>query len=260
MAARLEWRETTVPIAGTAIRLMRAGAGKPVLVLHHDFGSPERLTFYDALAARYDVLRPEHPGFGTSARPEWMRSARDLAVMYRLLLAALGIERASLVGLGFGGWLAAEMATMAPLELDKLVLVGAMGVKPPEGFIFDQALVGYIDYVRASFHEQTAFDTVYGPEPTNEQLELWDICREMCFRIAWKPYMYSQTLPALLTSMPAETLLVWGEHDRVVPAGAAEIYQSCLPNARRETVAGAGHAVDMERPGPLAKLVAEFVG
>ena len=260
MAARLEWRETTVPIAGTAMRLMRAGAGKPVLVLHHDFGSPERLAFYDALAARYDVLRPEHPGFGTSARPEWMRSARDLAVMYRLLLAALGIERASLVGLGFGGWLAAEMATMAPKDLEKLVLVGAMGVQPDEGYILDQALVGYIDYARAAFRDQAAFEAVYGAEPSNDQLELWDICREMCFRIAWKPYMYSQTLPSLLTSMSAPTLLVWGAEDEVVPRSAADIYLASLPDARLDVVAGCGHAVDMEQPEALARLVADFVG
>ena len=43
-----------------------------------------------------------------------------------------------------------------------------------------------------------AFDEIYGAEPSTDQLEAWDISREMCFRIAWKPYMYSQTLPHLL--------------------------------------------------------------
>src|SRR2546429_7305802 len=48
-----------------------------------------------------------------------------------------------LVGLGFGGWVAAEMAALAPRDFHRLVLVGAMGVKPPEGDIFDQAIVSY---------------------------------------------------------------------------------------------------------------------
>lgn len=260
MAASSTWIETSVTVAGTALRLRRAGTGKPVLVLHHDFGTPERLPLYDALAERYDVLLPEHPGFGDSERPEWMRSTRDLAVLYRELLATLEVDRASLVGLGFGGWLAAEMATMAPRDLDRLVLVGAMGLQPPEGDILDQALVGYIDYARAAFHEQAAFDRVYGAEPTTDQLVLWDICREMCFRIAWKPYMYSQTLPHLLQSMTAPTLVVWGDDDRVVPLSAGEAYLAALPQARLEVVQACGHAVDMEKPEELVRLVNEFVG
>ena len=87
---------------------------------------------------------------------------------------------------------------MAPADLSHLVLVGAMGIKPPHGDILDLAVTGYIDYARAGFHDQKAFDRVYGAEPSTDQLEMWDICREMSFRIAWKPYMYSQTLPHLL--------------------------------------------------------------
>ena len=104
-----------------------------------------------------------------------MRSVRDVAVMHRGLLAELGIEKAALIGLGFGGWIAAEMATMAPRDVARLVLVGPMGIKPPEGDILDQAIVSYIDYARAGFHDQKAFDEVYGAEPSTDQLEAWDI-------------------------------------------------------------------------------------
>src|SRR5689334_5882396 len=167
----------------------------------------------------------------------------------------IGIAKPALVGLGFGGWIAAEMATMAPADLSHLVLVGAMGLKPPQGDILDLAITGYVDYVRASFHDQKAFDRVYGAEPTVDQLEMWDICREMSFRIAWKPYMYSQTLPHLLASVRAPTLVVWGDDDKVVPMSAGKRYVEALPNARLEVVKGCGHAVDMEQPEALAKLV-----
>src|SRR5213593_978745 len=112
------------------------------------------------------------------------------------------------------GWIAAEMASMAPADLSHLVLVGAMGIKPPHGDILDLAVTGYIDYARAGFHDQKAFDRVYGAEPSTDQLEMWDVCREMSFRIAWKPYMYSQTLPHLLGSVRAPALVVWGGEDR----------------------------------------------
>src|SRR5262245_3360869 len=129
------WTDSTLELAGSKLHLSRAGKGRPVLVLHHDTGTPERLPFYDALAAKYDVLVPHHPGYGKSERPEWLRSARDVAVIYRGLLSELKLEKAALMGLGFGGWIAAEMASMAPKDLSRLVLVGAMGIKPPEGDI-----------------------------------------------------------------------------------------------------------------------------
>ena len=183
---------------------------------------------------------------------------RDVAIVYQSLLAALDIDRASLIGLGFGGWIAAEMATMAPREFHRLVLVGAMGLKPPEGDILDQAIVSYLDYARAGFHDQQAFARIYGDVKTDQLVE-WDLCREMCFRIAWKPYMYSQTLPHLLGGVRAPALVVWGDDDKVVPRSAGERYAALLPKARLVTVRAAGHCVEMEQPDDLAALVTSFV-
>jgi pimeloyl-ACP methyl ester carboxylesterase len=188
-----------------------------------------------------------------------MRSVRDLAVMHRGLLAELKIQEAVLVGLGFGGWIAAEMATMAPADVAKLVLVGPMGVKPSRGDIFDQAIVSYIDYARAGFHDQKAFDKIYDAEPSTDQLEAWDIAREMCFRIAWKPYMYSQTLPHLLRNVKVPTLLVWGDKDRIVPLSAADHYLAALPKAKLEVIEDCGHCVDLEQPSKLADLITPFM-
>ena len=257
--AKISWTETEHEIAGIKVQLKRAGKGAPVLVLHHDFGMPQQSPFLDALAAKYDVIVPNHPGWGQSQRPEWMRSVRDVAVMYRTLLLQLGVQKASLVGLGFGGWIAAELLTFASNDVGRVVLVGSMGVKPAEGYILDQAIVSYIDYARAAFHEEKAFTACYGDVST-DQLEAWDIAREMCFRIAWKPYMYSQTLPHLLRSMTAPTLLVWGEHDQIVPRSSAEGFKKALPNAKLEIVKGSGHAVALEKPAELAGLVSGFIG
>jgi pimeloyl-ACP methyl ester carboxylesterase len=253
------WSEKDVDLAGTRLQAMRGGSGRPVLVLHHDIGTPDRLAFYDALAERFDVIVPRHPGYGEKVeRAEWLRHPRDLAALYQWLLAEWAVERPSLVGLGFGGWIAAEMAAAAPRDFHRLVLVGAMGVKPPEGEILDQAIVSYIDYARAGFHDQAAFEKVYGDVST-DQLVNWDLCREMTFRIAWKPYMYSLTLPHLLGGVRAPALVAWGEHDRIVPHSAGQLYARSLRNARFETVAGAGHCVDMEKPEALARLVTAFI-
>jgi pimeloyl-ACP methyl ester carboxylesterase len=258
--AGVNWTDSTIEAGGTKLHLQRAGKGRPVVVLHHETGTLDRLPFYDSLAAHYDVLVPHHPGYSRSERPTWMRSVRDIAVIHRGLLSALKLKNAALLGLGFGGWIAAEMASMAPDDLSHLVLVGAMGIKPPEGDILDLAITGYVDYARAGFHDQKAFDRVYGAEPSIDQLEMWDVCREMSFRIAWKPYMYSQTLPHLLGTVRAPALVVWGDDDRVVPQSAAKRYVEALPNAKMEIVKTCGHCVDMEQPEALAKLVTNFIG
>lgn len=252
------WSDREIALGEVGIKLARGGGGRPLVVLHHDTGTLPRLPFYDALATHFDVLVPGHPGYGRSERADWLRHVRDVAVLYQWMLSDLKIERPTLVGLGFGGWIAAEMAAMAPGAFDRLILVGAMGVKPPEGDILDQAILSYIDYARAGFRDPAAFARVYG-EVSTDQLVEWDLCREMSFRIAWKPYMYSQTLPHLLGGVKAPALVVWGEDDRVVPQSAGRLYAARLPRARFETVARAGHCVDMEEPEALARLVTAFV-
>jgi len=184
---------------------------------------------------------------------------RDVAVVHQALLARLGVSDVSVVGLGFGGWIAAEMATMSPRAFKKLVLVGAMGIKPEHGEIADQALVSYIDYVRTGCSDQSVYDRLYEAETPVATLEQWDLNREMTFRIAWKPYMYNASLPHLLGGVVTPTLVVWGRKDRVVPLECGERYVKALPQARLEVVENAGHFVEMEKPDELAKLVGGFV-
>ena len=83
------WVSETIPIAGVAVRVTRAGVGPPLLVLHHDIGTLERLPFYEALARRFTVLVPSHPGYDGSQRPAWMRNVRDLAAVYQWLLGEI---------------------------------------------------------------------------------------------------------------------------------------------------------------------------
>ena len=253
------WAEDYPEVAGGRIRLRRGGSGPPVLVLHHDFGNPGWLPFHERLAAGHDVLLPDHPGYEGSDRPDWLRSVRDLAVLYQALLADLDLRDVALVGLGFGGWIAAELATMAPTAFRRLVLVNPFGIQPSDGYIHDQALDSHIDYVRAGFHDQAAFDRTFGAEPETDLLLQWDANREMSFRIAWKPYMYSQTLPHLLGGVRAPALVIWSEQNQVVPRSTAERYIAGLRAARLVTLPDCGHLAEIEQPDALAAIIVPFL-
>jgi pimeloyl-ACP methyl ester carboxylesterase len=252
------WTNTGITVAGMKMHVSRGGNGPLLLVLHHDIGTPDQLPFYDNLAQHFSILLPHHPGWGRSERPQWVRSVRDVAAMHQWLLAELGVGDCSLLGLGFGGWIAAELASLSPRQFHRLVLVGPHGIKPPEGDILDQAIVSYIAYPQAGFHNLDAFHSIFGDVST-DQLEQWDIAREMCFRIAWKPYMYSQTLPHLLGGIRTPALVVWGDDDRIVPRSTGDIYAKALRDSRLEIVQDCGHFVDMEKPDELVKLVRSFV-
>ena len=250
--------ESFVEVAGGKVQMLRAGSGRPLLVLHHDIGNPGWLPFYDNLAADFEVHVPSHPGYGKSDRPEWMRTVRDMAILYQWLQQELRLGSITTVGLGFGGWIAAEMAMMCHHGISHLVLVNPMGFQPQQGEILDQFLINTIDYVRSGFENQDKYAELYTAEPSLDQLEQWEINREMTSRIAYKPYMYDQTLPQLIRGVRTPTLIVWGAQNRIVPRVCGEQFRDAIRGAKLEMVAGAGHFLEMEKPGELAKLVRDF--
>jgi pimeloyl-ACP methyl ester carboxylesterase len=247
-------------VAQRRVQYLRGGSGAPVLVLHHSIGNPGWMPFYETLAQSFEVTVPDLPGYGQSERPEWARHPRDLAILFHQLLDKQGLDSLAIVGLGFGGWIAAEMATMHQSRISSLVIVGAPGVQPEDGEILDQMLVDYHEYVQAGFHDESKYTAEFGAEVGPELRELWDFSREMTARLSWKPYMYSRELPHLLQEVQTPTLLVWGDDDRIVPISAGHIYERSLPNARLVTVEASGHFVDFEQPERLAQLVTEHLG
>ncbi len=244
-----------VEVADITIHCERKGSGPRVVVLHHSFGSPGWTPLLDRLAERTEVLAPDLPGYGRSTRPAWARDVRDVAILVGAWLRRQGPDPVTLVGCGFGGFVAAELATMQPQLLERLVLVGAAGLLPEGEKILDQFLISHSEYVQAAFSSRAAYEAIYGATITDEVLLQWDENREMTTRVGWKPYMYDRRLVPLLRDVAVPTLLVWGEHDRVVPRQCAERYLAALPDARLEIVAGCGHAVDLEAPDALAELV-----
>ena len=98
---------TELRVRGVTINLHRAGHGPTVLFLHGAGGVPQWLPFFDMLAESYELLVPEHPGFGGSDDPPWIRSMPDLAMFYLDLLEEVGLDRIHLIGNSLGGWLAA---------------------------------------------------------------------------------------------------------------------------------------------------------
>ena len=259
MAESASYAERDVQLATGKIRVLERGTGAPVVVLHHSWGGPGWLPFHDALVdAGARAIVPDMPGWGGSERPAWAREPRDIAIIVGRLIEALALDGAKLVGLGFGGYVAAELATMNPSRLGAVVLVGAAGLQPKGGEILDQMMLSHRKYIEESFRDADAYTAYMGDEPPDDVRDLWDFSREMTARVTWKPYMFNRRLEPLLGDMHLPTLLVWGKGDKVVPYECAEQYQDALPNASISVVEDAGHVVELEQPERLAALVAAF--
>jgi pimeloyl-ACP methyl ester carboxylesterase len=248
--------QSKVSVAGLGLRVLRKGTGPPLIAVHGSLGNLGWLPFYEQLAESYTVHVPDVPGYGQSDRPDWARSPRDLAILLQQLLDVLGLADVTLVGMGFGGFLAAEMASMNQARFVRMVLVGATGIRPREGEIADQMLIGFPEWGLSGFRDLASFRELFGVDSLPDDLySLWDLSTEMTARVCWKPWMFSDQLPHLLSEVRVPTLLVWGEHDRLVPIDIGRQYQSLLPNAELEIVADAGHVVDLEAPEILTTLI-----
>ena len=252
--------ECTVSVAGLSMHVIQGGDGPSAVWLHHSTGPLGWLPLHERLAERLHVSAPDLPGYGRSERPVWARHPRDIAVLLGRAIAKLELEPTLLIGHGFGGWVAAELATMNPSALRGLVLVGAAGLKPDEGEIIDPIFFTFGDYVKQGFHDEAAFEEAFGSDGSESHRELWDFSREMTSRLTWKPWMFNRQLAPLLREVDVPALLVWGAEDRVVPLDCGRRYEAALPDARLVVVEGAGHLVELEAPDRLASLITEFAG
>ena len=258
-----KWTEEILEVGGSSIQLVKGGTGEPLLVLHGELGHPGWLRYHEALAQRHTLYIPSHPGFGKSDRMDWIMNMRDMAGWYLDAMEELGLGQVNVIGFSLGGWLAAEMAAMCPHQFKKLVLVGAMGIKPPSGEIFDMFLVVAKEFLTASFVDPSGtgeFQKACPDEPEPQQVEEWELAREQSARLGWKPYMYYPGLPPLLRRLrKLPTLVVWGGQDPIVPLSAGQVYHESIEGSKLAVLDGAGHRPEIESTDEFVRLVQDFL-
>ncbi len=256
------WTQEIVEVAGSRLQIAKGGDGAPLLVLHDELGHQGVLRWHEALAEGNTLHIPSHPGFGESPRMDWIMNMRDLAGWYLRALDELGLTGVNVLGMSLGGWLAAEMATMCPQQFNKMALVGAAGIKPPVGEIFDIFLVTaeeLLDEACLDSSSVAEFDKVRPAEPPADLVESWAVAREEACRLSWKPYMHYPALPQLLGRLQnLPTLLIWGAQDSIVPVSAGEVYHQSISGSRLEVIDDCGHRPDIEKPDEFVTLLREF--
>jgi pimeloyl-ACP methyl ester carboxylesterase len=257
------WKEETVPIAGTELKVIQGGSGKPLLVLHDELGHPGWLKWHEELARNHTLIIPLHPGFGQSPQVKWLRNVRDLACFYGRLVREKYAGQVDVIGFSLGGWIAAEMAVFDARQFRRMVLVAPTGIRPPHGEIKDLFTVPARTYLNASVHSiegTPEFNKLYGGEQTPAQFEAWEDARAETSRLAWEPYMFNPSLPQLLEGVAGlPTLLVWGKQDVVVPLSAGEAYHKSIAGSEFLVLDGCGHKPEIEKQAEFTERVKKFL-
>jgi pimeloyl-ACP methyl ester carboxylesterase len=253
--------EDAVQVADTRLHLFKGGTGRPLVVLHGAEGHEGWLAFHEALAEQATVYAPSHPGYGHTERPDWMETIAHQAVFYHWFLQEAGLESVDLVGVGIGGWIAAQMAVMCSDHLRRLVLVDAAGVHPRQGEVVDIFIIPWREVLERSLYDaQNCAETqrIYTAAPLQEFGGVREAGRSMSIRMCYRPYMYDPALLPTLGKIRVPTLVVWGAQDQIIPLECGQLYQQAIPGATLRVIERCGHLAHLERPQELAEIVQEF--
>ncbi|MGH7095177.1 MAG: alpha/beta fold hydrolase [Stellaceae bacterium] len=245
-------------IDGATVRVWRGGSGPPLVFLHGAGGHPGWRPFMETLAARFEVIAPEHPGFGHSDDPPWLDTVADLAYFHLDLLRALRLDQVQLMGTSLGGWVAAEMAVRDTARLAGLTLVCAVGITAGGNPIPDIFRMPVDENLRRYF-----------ADPERAARRLADLAvgdheaiaknRATVVRLAYAPRFHNPLLGKWLHRIDVPVLLVWGAQDGLVPPEFGAAYRALIPGSRLVVIDNAGHAPFDEQEPAFVAAFDEFV-
>jgi pimeloyl-ACP methyl ester carboxylesterase len=245
------------------------GSGLPVLLLHaFPLSSAMWSAQRDALAAGYRVLTPDQRGFGNSplgsAEPSLAVAADDVAA----LLDARGIDRAVVVGLSMGGYVAMALVRDHPRLVRALVLADTKA-SADSGAARDKReriAQGVLDAGSSAVLLDEVLPTLLGDTSERERPAVVERVRRMVTEappaaVAWAQRAMAARPDsfAALGAAGVPTLVLVGEEDRLSPPEEAQQIVDAVPGAELVVLPAAGHLSAVEIPAEFTAAVQGFL-
>jgi pimeloyl-ACP methyl ester carboxylesterase len=270
-----------IALHGHTVRFHRAGHG-PLLVLLHGIASTAETwaPVVEALAKRHTVLAPDLLGHGDSAKPRGDYSLGAYASGVRDLVAALGYDRATVVGHSLGGGIAMQFAYQFPERVERLVLIGSGGlgreVHPIlraatlPGSELVLALVGGA-WLRATGGAIGGALARFGVRAGEDLAGVATGIGSFADAGARAAFVHTarsaidaggQRVSAtdrLYLAATLPTLIVWGERDPIIPVAHGRAAHAAIAGSRLEVFEGAGHFPHREAPARFVSVIEDFV-
>src|SRR5262245_10020318 len=226
---RMTAHEQKHKVRDVAVRLWRDGQGVPLVYLHGAAGVPGWLPLFAQLAKQYEVVVPEHPGFGGSDNPPFIRNVADMAMYYLDFLDELGAARVHLVGHSLGGWIAAELAVRNTARLATLTLIAPAGIRVKGVPAGDNFIWSPEEAARNLFFDQSFADRMLAQVLSDEEADRVLTNRFMAAKLGWEPRWFNPALERWLHRVRLPTLVVWGADDKFLPSRYADLWRERIP-------------------------------
>jgi pimeloyl-ACP methyl ester carboxylesterase len=249
---------------GIKFRVRELGAGAPLLFLHGAGGLAPEEPLLTTLAERFHVFAPLWPGFGEEPGEELLEDMLDFTLHGLDVVEALGLAQPHLVGHSMGGMIAAEMACLNNAAFGKLALLAPVGLWLDAHPIPDLFATPPWELPSLLFADPKAGEKLLlaGLDFSNDAaLTAFMVGNARRLGSAGKILfpIPNRRLSKRLYRLRAETLLVWGREDKLVPPVYAERWQQLVPRAQLRWIDGAGHMLPLEQPAAVANAVAQFL-
>jgi pimeloyl-ACP methyl ester carboxylesterase len=273
-----EWQ---IELHGRRVIYRVAGSGPPIVLIHGMLNSSSHWRSVALnLAGEYTVIAPDLIGHGDSAAPRGDYSLGAHAASIRDLLAAIGVDRATIVGHSLGGGVAMQFFYQFPQRVERLVLISSgglgrdvtpslrsaalPGVSPLLALTIRPGLVEALAAGGSRLRERGVGAGVYLQAAARALRPLQSAGAREAFLHTLRAVIdvHGQRVSAtdrlyLLEALP--TMIVWGERDHTIPLAHGRAAHEAIPQSRFATLPDAAHFPHLEDPDALSGVLREFM-
>ena len=276
-----QFDEWEIELHGRRVIYRVAGSGPPIVLIHGMLNSSSHWRQVALnLAREHTVIAPDLIGHGDSAAPRGDYSLGAHAASIRDLLAAIGIDRATIVGHSLGGGVAMQFFYQFPQRVERLALISSgglgrevtptlrtaalPGVSPLLALTIRPRLVEAFAQVGARLRDRGVGAGVYVQAAARALRPLQSAGARDAFLHTLRSVIdvHGQRVSAtdrlyLLEALP--TLIVWGERDNTIPLAHGRAAHAAIPHSSFRTLPRAAHFPHLEDPDGLSELLREFM-
>jgi pimeloyl-ACP methyl ester carboxylesterase len=239
--------QATLP--GGPMHYRKAGSGRPLLYIHGT-GGPNHTPVLEHHATKHTVYQPTAPGWDGTPLHSSVKTMKDLADVYADFIRTVIGEKCDVIGNSFGGWIAQWLAVRHGDLVDHLVLQVSAGMRDPG--------TGGLPHDPVELRRQLYRHPERAPGQTRDPA-IYNANRALRDKIA-AGLAHDKELEALLPTIKARTLIVFGLNDEISPYDkAGPRLKRGIPQSHLTYIYDAAHSIEFDQPERVARLVSSFL-
>lgn len=267
--------QTPLALSPIATSYLQVGQGSRPMLLLHGFDSSvlEFRRLVPCLADQYTLWAVDFLGFGFTDRgldldysPEAIKTH-----LYYTWKTVIG-HPIVMVGASMGGAVAIDFALTYPEAVHQLVLINSAGFAqgPDIGKLMVPPIGNVLGYLATEFLRQpgvrrrVSLQAYHDPKLVTADAEL---CAALHLQLPnWNRALSAFTksggynfLADKIPQIQVPTLVIWGEHDRILGTADAQKFQQAIPHSQLHWIAQCGHVPHLEKPQETASAIRQFV-